>query len=133
MLTKIVCIPTGISLLSQILMKFSWLLLRTLYVHNVLDSKLEGSWVCTNYRENSVQKAKLSKRLIKHNWDYIIVNSLYENYLVSLITWPTRFGKTSSTLIDNIFTNKCNYNAVSVLLITGISDHLPIFYISKSE
>ena len=57
------------------------------------------------------------------------VNSIYENSLVALITRPTRFGKTSSTLIDNIFTNKCNYNAMSGLLITDISDHLPIIYI----
>ena len=60
------------------------------------------------------------------------VNSPYENSLVSLLTWLTRFGKTSSTLIDNIFTNKCNYYAVSGLLITDMSDHLTIVYSSKS-
>ena len=61
------------------------------------------------------------------------VNCLYDNSLISLITKPTRFGKSSSTLIDNIFTNKCNQNAISGILITDISDHLPNFYISKSE
>ena len=52
------------------------------------------------------------------------VNSLYENSHVPLITRPIRFCKSSSTLIDNIYTNKCNYNAVSGQLITDISDHL---------
>ena len=57
------------------------------------------------------------------------VNSLYGNSLVPLVTRPTLFGKTPSTLIDNIITNKCNYNAVCGLLITDVSDHLPIVYI----
>ena len=47
------------------------------------------------------------------------VNSLYENSLVPLITRPTRFGRIF-TLIDKVFTNKRNYNAVSGLLITDI-------------
>ena len=60
-------------------------------------------------------------------------NCLYDNSLIPLITRTTRFGKSSSTLIDNSFTNKCNQNAISGILITDISNHLPIFYISKSE
>ena len=47
------------------------------------------------------------------------------------ITRPTRFGTTSSTLIDNIFINKPHNLLVSGILITDISDHLPIFYISS--
>ena len=50
---------------------------------------------------------------------------LYANSFVPLITKPTRFGNMSSTLIDNIFTNKCNNSASSGLLLTDIIDHLP--------
>ena len=68
-----------------------------------------------------------------HDGTRNFVNCLYDNLLIPLITRPTRFGKSSLTLIDNIFTNKCNQNAISDILITDISDQLPTFYISKSE
>ena len=45
---------------------------------------------------------------------------------------PTRFGDNSSSLIDNIFTNKPDDTSVTGILISDISDHLPIFYISKT-
>jgi hypothetical protein len=60
------------------------------------------------------------------------VNNLYSHSLIPLITRPTRFGKSSSTLIDNIFTNKPNEAAVSGILISDVSDHLPVFYVSRS-
>ena len=46
---------------------------------------------------------------------------------------PTRFGDSSSSLIDNIFTNKPDDTSVAGILISDISDHLPIFYISKTS
>ena len=45
---------------------------------------------------------------------------------------PTRFGDSSSSLIDNIFTNKPDDTSVAGVLISDISHHLPIFYISKT-
>ena len=45
--------------------------------------------------------------------------------MVPLITRPTRFTDNSSSLIDNIFTNKPD--AIAGILIAGISDHLSIF------
>ena len=45
---------------------------------------------------------------------------------------PTRFGDSSSSLIDNISTNKPDDTSVAGILISDISDHLPIFYISKT-
>ena len=61
------------------------------------------------------------------------MKALLHLLIVCMLIQPTRFGNTSSTLIDNIFSNKCNNSASSGLLITDISDHLPVFYISKSE
>ena len=45
---------------------------------------------------------------------------------------PTRFGDNSSSLIDNIFTNKPNDTSVSGIIILDSSDHLPNFYVSKT-
>ena len=59
------------------------------------------------------------------------LNTMFSYSFFPLINKPTRITSTSSTLIDNIFCNKvpdCD-NAVGGLLITDLSDHLPIFYI----
>ena len=82
-------------------------------------------FICRDYNINLIRQDM-------HEGTGNFVNNLYGNSLVSWITRPTRLGKTS-TLIDNILANKCNYNAVTRLLITDISDHLPIFFISKSN
>ena len=47
-----------------------------------------------------------------------------------LISSPRRFGATSSTLIDNIFVNKPHESLLSGVLISDISDNLPIFCVS---
>ena len=51
--------------------------------------------------------------------------------LYPLIVRPSRITTNSCTLIDNIFTNPINYSADIGLLITDISDHLPIFVLCK--
>jgi hypothetical protein len=61
------------------------------------------------------------------------VNILHSHLFIPLITRPTRFGLTSSTLIDNIFTNKLHNSFVSGALIADVSDHLPIFFISQTK
>ena len=46
---------------------------------------------------------------------------------------PTRITNNTATIIDNVFTN--NYitsSSKTGLLLTGISDHLPVFYMCKS-
>ena len=50
-----------------------------------------------------------------------------------LITHPSRITKTSSTLIDNIFTNILDKSISSGLMISDISDHLPVFQISHNS
>ena len=57
----------------------------------------------------------------------------HENALMPLITKPTRFTSDFSTLIDNIFTNKPNNLMLSGILLTDISDHLSVFYISVTK
>jgi hypothetical protein len=57
----------------------------------------------------------------------LFVNNLYAHSLMPLITTPTQFGKTSSSLIYNIFTNKPNDASLSGILISDVSDHLQYF------
>ena len=61
------------------------------------------------------------------------INSLFSHGLYPLINLPTRITSTSSTLIDNIFTNEIDVDISSGILINDISDHLPIFSMIKYE
>lgn len=53
------------------------------------------------------------------------------NYLLPYILQPSRVTDRSATLIDNIFANTFNFNALSGDLVTKISDHLPQFLITE--
>jgi len=54
------------------------------------------------------------------------LNSMIALHLLPLILKPTRITPTSSTLIDNIFTNAVDRITDSTIIMTDISDHLPI-------
>ena len=57
---------------------------------------------------------------------------LLANELLPTITRPTRITQQSATLIDNIFTSEIlQRNFDSVLIIIGMSDHLPIITLFK--
>ena len=71
-------------------------------------------------------------KLHTHDKTASFVNNLYAHSCLPVITSPTRFGKECLTLIDNIFTNNPSEYIISGLLIADISDHLPIFYISRN-
>ena len=59
------------------------------------------------------------------------IDQLYSLGLYPLIDRPSRITTSSATLIDNIFTNQSNCDTCNGLLINDISDHLPVFSISK--
>ena len=61
------------------------------------------------------------------------LNIAFDHYLCPVLTRPTRFSQTSSTLIDNIFINSTDDNFYAGLFINDMSDHLPIFYISSEK
>ena len=59
---------------------------------------------------------------------------MFSNMFVPVINKPTRIGKTSATIIDNIFTNSKDFDSCfSGILYTDITDHFPIFYIDNSH
>jgi len=64
-----------------------------------------------------------------HNQTKCFIDAMFTLGLLPLISVPTRITPTSETLIDNIFTNVICTNHHSGVLITDISDHLPIFTI----
>ena len=60
--------------------------------------------------------------------DFIDVLNSFSLY--PSITKPTRITSKTATLIDNIFTNSYSKQTAGLIL-TDISDHLPIFYFNK--
>ena len=58
-------------------------------------------------------------------------NLLYSYSFVPLIDKSTRVSSSTSTLIDNIFTNQQTINHKSGVIQADISDHFPIFTISE--
>ena len=58
--------------------------------------------------------------------------SLQSCYLLLTIDKPSRVGRTSATLIDNIFVNIPNQVSISGNIISDISDHFSQFCILKS-
>ena len=48
-----------------------------------------------------------------------------------LISKPTRITSSTATLIDNIFTNNLEHRMSSGILYTDLSDHLPIFQVTR--
>ena len=61
------------------------------------------------------------------------VDMMSSSRFLPLITRPTRVTATSATLIDNIFTNYLEgiSHSIQGLLITDVSDHFPIFHVSR--
>ena len=50
-----------------------------------------------------------------------------------LITLPTRITSHTGTIIDNIFTKHSDNYSINDLLLSDISDHLPIFCVTRSR
>ena len=55
------------------------------------------------------------------------LDTMYSVGLYPLIDRPTRISNHSFTLIDNVFTNVTNHKVTSGILVSDITDHLPIF------
>jgi exonuclease III len=66
-----------------------------------------------------------------HNGTSEFVDINFSHLVLPLINRPTRITDTSSTLIDNIFTNNVTTEKFTGILLTGITDHLPVFMIEK--
>ena len=68
-----------------------------------------------------------------HNLTNDLLNLLVSSSFLPMITLPTRISQNSATLIDNIFSNKKQDFYESGLIMSSISDHLPIFYLNLTQ
>lgn len=68
-----------------------------------------------------------------HNETHNFLNIMYDYKFYPLITHPTRFSHTGSTLIDNIFTNCMEEDYQTGIILSDVSDHLPVFYVGKTD
>ena len=96
--------------------------LDTMLGHLTMNNKI--LYVCGDFNINLI-KGDI------HNATKNFIDTMYSRGLFPLISKPSRITEFSITLIDNIFTNDLENNNFSGLLITDISDHLPVFAISK--
>jgi hypothetical protein len=64
----------------------------------------------------------------KHTDTETFIDNIFSHYHFPVISRPTRFCATSSTLINNIFVDSLD-DYHSGILIADVSDHLPVFYI----
>ena len=105
----------------------------------------------TNLDIFNEQYCKLLSHITRHKQKFILVgdfninllstqncsksNDFLENsfchFMYPTITRPTRIASTSATLIDNIFTSNITKDYLAGIIISDISDHLPIFYIEN--
>ena len=65
------------------------------------------------------------------NWDSHVptndfLNNLMSHAFLPTICHPTRITDSSSTLLDNIFSNNMQYKMETAILYSDISDHLPV-------
>ena len=67
-----------------------------------------------------------------HSQTSDFIDLMYSYSLVPLMNRPTRITNNSATLIDNIFSNNLHdlHKSTQAILITDISDHLPIIHIN---
>ena len=105
------------------------------------DMKL-FSELMTNVFERLQRENKLCYLMGDYNLDLLkheihpqtsdFLDIIYSYNYIPLITRPTGRKEQSGTLIDNIFTNNLAELGTSIhgLLVTDISDHLPIFIIN---
>jgi len=59
------------------------------------------------------------------------LNTLLTHSLLPLITLPTRITQTSATLLDHIFSNSDPETKECGIIYSSLSDHLPVFSLSK--
>ena len=55
------------------------------------------------------------------------LDTMYSIGLYPLVDRPTRISNHSFSLIENVFTIVTNHKVTSVILVSDITDHLPIF------
>ena len=87
---------------------------------NIMSSYGHSSYICGDFNIN------LLKINTKPHYNNFFKNMLSAGFFPK-ITLPTRICDTSSTLIDNIYSNDLKSNDISGIFVSHISDHQAIF------
>ena len=70
----------------------------------------------------------------EHNQTQNFLETNLDHNLLPTITWPTRIAKSTATLIDNIYIlNGLQNGFESYIMLSDISDHLPILTLVKKQ
>ena len=93
---------------------------------NMLSNYGHSSYICGDFNIN------LLKIGIKSHYNTFFENMLSYGFYPK-ITLPTQICNTSSTIIDNIFSNEICSNDASGIFINHISDHQTIFTITPTK
>lgn len=81
-----------------------------------------------NEKDNEFVNLKTAKdQIVKHSKTIDFIKIMYSNMLFSIISKPRRITIDTTTLIDNIFSNKIEGEIVGDLMMSEISNHLPVF------
>ena len=97
---------------------------------NMLECMINGmenrkSYICGDFNID------LLSYDVNHN-SKNFVDMMFSAGYYPLINKPTRITNISTTIIDNIFTSDIEFSKQSGLLVNDISDHLPVFQITKN-
>ena len=87
-----------------------------------LSNQNKSCYLCGDFNMNLLN-------INTHQYTSDFLNLMSTFLFRPLIHVPTRITNSSSTLIDNIFTNSLSFRECPGVFITDISDHLPIFAI----
>ena len=112
-------------------------------IHRPPNNKLDlfKEYLCELLHKLALQKRKcylmgdfnfdlLKMGEIHHIKDFI--NLMFSPMFYALISKSTRITNSSATLIDNIFVNNFDDCYKCGILLTDLSDHLPVFQIASS-
>ena len=72
-------------------------------------------------------------KIDKHTETQTFLDNSLAHFIYPTITQATHYTRDNQTLIDNILTNNINEHYLAGVLVSDISDHLPVFYISYNS
>ena len=93
---------------------------------NLLKNNKQKTYLCCDFDIDLIKAHN-------HHKTERFINTKFGMGFHPLITKPTRITSYSATLIDNIFTNNSEFRAKSGIIITDISDHLPVFTCNRGK
>ena len=70
---------------------------------------------------------------VNNNYYKHFINTIYSMGCFPLVTRPTRYGNTINLLIDNIYCNDNEKPISNGIIISDISDYLPIYVIYNNN